>query len=224
MQRYSLSLLIFLVANLAWAWERVDELEGMTLFRAEVPGSPVVAYRGSTALPWAVERIVSAICDTELKSHWMSRIRFVEVGKFDATGSRIEYLHLGLPWPLTDREFVVRSSVKREGGGFVVSYTSMEDARYPARSDRVRAQVYLSEFHVSPVPDQPQAAVDAIVHVDPGGSIPKWLINLYQRKLPRESLAGLKIQLARPEVRELRLLWLEPQAQVSITPASSKAP
>ena len=44
------------------------------------------------------------------------------------------------------------------------------------------------------------------IHADPMGSIPKWIVNLFQKSWPRNTLIGMQQQLQKPDIPEMQLV------------------
>ncbi len=40
------------------------------------------------------------------------------------------------------------------------------------------------------------------IHADPKGSVPKWLVNLFQKGWPRNTIEGIRKQAAKADVKE----------------------
>jgi hypothetical protein len=79
-------------------------------------------------------------------------------------------------------------------------FRSVEDPERPERPDRVRAVIYDAVFTLKPVDGGKRTAIEAESHADPKGAIPKWIVNLYQKRLPRESLERLMTQVSQPGI------------------------
>lgn len=185
-------------------WEEYDRYQGITMYRREIPGSSVLAYKGSGDLAGSMAKLVTVILDTPRKREWMSRIREARVLRDISAEEKLEYVHVSVPWPLQDRDFVytARLELDRVNKKATIHYKSIEDPGMPSQSGKVRAQVYFGTFTLSRAADGVRTHVEAETHADPKGLIPKFLVNIYQKKMPRQSLEGLLAQVYKPDIVE----------------------
>src|SRR5690349_8969755 len=52
-------------------WEKIREQDGITVFRREVPGSPVLAFKGEGVVPAPIEKVATIIFDTTRAPEWV---------------------------------------------------------------------------------------------------------------------------------------------------------
>src|SRR4051794_15025120 len=52
-------------------WEPVQEADGIAVFRRDVPGSPLVAFKGETTIEAPVEKVLWVLVDNEHKTEWV---------------------------------------------------------------------------------------------------------------------------------------------------------
>lgn len=203
-------------------WEEFDRYNGIVMFRKEIAGSDLLAYKGNGTVNAPIGKLVSAILDTPRKRQWMSRIRVARVLKRESMTSALEYIHLGLPWPLQDRDFLYHVTtevdpVKKE---VMIRYKSIDDPVMPKQDDKVRAHVHFGNFLLRMSEDGKKTWIEAETHADPKGALPKWAVNLYQKRLPRQSLEGLMKQVKKQSVIESPLVrgWTKPAAKTPAKP------
>ena len=183
-------------------WSKYDDYDGITMYRKEVPGNPILAYRGEGVLQAPIEKLLPVLLDTARKPQWMSRVRSAEVLREVSPFEKVEFVHVKTPWILKDREFIykVKVSLDQLTRFATIHYESVQDPIRPESGDRVRAHIFSGDFNLKPTLDGKGTHVEAEVHADPRGSIPKWIVNIYQKRLPRESLEGLLTQVSKPEI------------------------
>lgn len=185
-------------------WEKFDEYGGITMFRKEIEGSSILAYRGTGVLDASIGKLVTVILDTPRKPQWMSRVKVAEVLRAISPNERIEYVAVKTPWPLKNRDFVyrVKSEAKPETREIIIRYESVEDPLRPENPDHVRAHIQETAFVLMPAEDGKKTLIKADAHADPRGSIPKWIVNIFQKRMPRESIEGMMRQVTKPGIEE----------------------
>jgi cysteine synthase len=79
---------------------------------------------------------------------------------------------------------------------------SVQDATRPVRDDRIRAELYDATFVATPVDGGAKTAMVAESHADPRGSIPKWIVNIYQKDMPSKTLRRMLDRISKVAVAE----------------------
>lgn len=199
-------------------WEQIDDAEGVTVFRKEVEGSPVVAFRGETELDAAPEQVLWVLATNERRTEWVdlcAESRVLErLGPYD----QVIYQRFALPWYLSDRDYVYRATaVRTPEGGVELRLSSCEHPQAPETCG-VRARLIESRYLLTPLPGgKTRIAVE--IHTDPMGMVPKWLVNVVQAEWPLKTLSGIKQQLTRSDVGTCAL---PPPAPAQGTPAHAQ--
>src|SRR4051812_35804941 len=93
-------------------WEEVSRSDDITLYRKEVPDSPVLAYKAKAKLDAPLAKVISVVRDTPRLSEWSYRVKDAAILEQVSPTERIEYLHAGAPWPVKDRDAVYRSRIE----------------------------------------------------------------------------------------------------------------
>lgn len=177
-----------------YKWSLAKEVDGIKIFEANVKGADVVAFRGETTLNFPIERVVSSLADMERKKEWMHDLKEVRTLEILNPRVRIEYYHSGTPWPLSDRDFIYKAEFKYfpKAETFVLNLKNAEHKSMPTRKGVVRGKIIESNYFISKT-DKPGVTKMAVeILVDPMGSVPKWLVNIFQKDWPRNTLTSLK--------------------------------
>lgn len=189
----SISLLAPAVASAGEGeWEFLRNDDGVDVFRKEVPGSDVVAFRGVMTADLPIGKILAVFKDPGQRKHWVDR--YAEHTTFER-GSDTEtyWIHFSLPWPISDRDYILRADGQRNDGkrAYTVKIKSVEHAKKGEDDCCVRAQVYGTYYEFTALPGSDKTKVVVEVHTDPKGALPNWLVNLIQKSWPGKTLHGL---------------------------------
>ena len=112
-----------------------------------------------------------------------------------------------MPWQLKNRDFIFRAQTFRDGQGRVhLTVKSVEHSLAPPTVG-VRGEVLLGDYIITPL-GKTKCRLEVEIISDPKGVIPKWIVNLYQKKWPMETLDAIKGQLEKPYAKEVPLLEL----------------
>jgi hypothetical protein len=185
-------------------WEQMGNDDGIVTWRKEIQGSDVVAFRGRAVINASLAKIASVLSDSSRKVEWVARaIEARDLRKISQL-ERVEYNRTSPPWPIMDRDFVFHSKVvlDKEKRQMVLDLKSVEDPLAPETS-AVRGTIENSHYILTCVdPECTQTDVTVEIHADPKGSLPKWVVNLFQKSWPRKTLEGIRRQVAKPNVAE----------------------
>ncbi|HEX5171964.1 MAG TPA: START domain-containing protein, partial [Cyclobacteriaceae bacterium] len=98
---------------------------------------------------------------------------------------------LDAPWPVTNREMIVKVSIVDKTGGLTVT-TSSIGYTYPMSDDLVRVPFSQAIWEIAPV--DKGLSVRYFLRINPGGSIPTWLVNMAMAEGPYETFRNLRKQ------------------------------
>jgi len=99
------------------------------------------------------------------------------------------------PWPVTNREMIAHLSVNENGvpGELRVDVTS-SDYDYPSEEGLVRVPFSEARWEVTTTSEN-NLSIQYFLRIDPGGSIPTWLVNMAMAEGPYTSFKNLRKQL-----------------------------
>src|ERR1700728_4439767 len=96
MAKFSL-LALCLFPFLAWceapdvSWEKLDESDGISVFRKEVEGSPIVAFRGEGIIDAPLSRVADVLTDVTHEKEWVDHLERAYIVRQISPDERIEY-------------------------------------------------------------------------------------------------------------------------------------
>jgi hypothetical protein len=181
-------------ANINTNWEKIKERNGVTVFKGEVVNSPIVAFRGSTTIDANIVKVVSVLRDDAKKPEWISDLAETEVILQKNILQKLEYNRTKAPWPLQDRDFIYNADVKinKEKGEVEVSISSATHADYPVRAGVVRGELTASRYFMRSVDGGKKTYIEVEILADPKGSVPKWVVNIFQSMWPSNTLSNIR--------------------------------
>ena len=132
-------------------WSKYDDYDGISMYRKEVPGNPVLAYRGEGVLQAPIEKLLTVLLDTAKKPQWMSRVRGAEVLREISPFEKIEFVHVKTPWILKDREFIYRVKVTLDQRTWfaTIHYESVDDPLRPESTMPRRHSGFMRPAHAA---------------------------------------------------------------------------
>jgi hypothetical protein len=200
-----LTLCVFAIPHEASAdaWTKVDDSDGIAIYRREVAGSDVIAFRGEGVVAAPLVRVASVALDRSRATEWTDRLAEARVVRRLSETEFVEYDHIKMPVLVKDRDFVTRNKVEYDPArqALTIRTRSTTDPAAPP-TDHIRGEVISSTFVFTPTADGKGTRVTGDIHCDPRGSIPSWLVNVAQKDWPHTTFKSLRAQVAKPNLAE----------------------
>jgi hypothetical protein len=208
----------------AWAgqayegWDLVnsDAREDIVVY-ARKAESGLVEFRGVTRARSPLAAFVALFEDVDNMPNWVDRTERVEVLERVSETEVIARTVNSAPWPLKQREVVVRSRIEQDPQTLAVTISGQGEPGYlPEDEQYVRVPTMVSLWRFTP---QPDGEVEVVFqgYADPGGSVPTAVYNWLARNMlwstPYRTLKGLKEWIGRPEYRESRISFITEPAR-----------
>jgi START domain len=182
-------------------WKLVGNQHGVEIYRRDVPGSDVVAFKGQGTIEAPLWKVASILLDTRRAPEWAESLKESRVVKRLGPNTYIEYNHLGMPFILRDRDFVseVLIDVNAEARTFGLVYKPTEEPSV-AVTRYVRGVIRSGVFQVRSVEQGRRSTLMAEIQCDPKGAIPTWVANFFQRSWPLTTFERLRKQAAKADL------------------------
>ena len=127
----------------------IDSSRGITVSRRDEPGVSIPAFRGQGGLRGNVLEMLSLMNDVEAVPRWACGVN--EARSLGRANERTDYIYLysDVPWPVRDRDMVVRRDifVEEQGAQFRIEL-HCEPNRAPEHDGVVRVRNCNSTFHL----------------------------------------------------------------------------
>jgi hypothetical protein len=184
-------------------WQRLGTRDGITTYRREVPGSPVVAIMGDGIVDAPLLRVASVVLDTARLREWTDSLASAQRIRKISETEFVEYDQIRTPFILRDRDFVVHTRLEFEPTEkrVVLRMHSVVDPLAPVTS-RVRGELMQSSYVLTGLDHGRRTHMIADVHADPRGSVPKWIVNHYQQGWAHDTITRLRDQVRKPDVTD----------------------
>jgi len=188
-------------------WEEIYNEDGIRGWRKEVPGSPMIAFRGEAIVDAHVSKVAQVLADSSRKTEWIHRCVKAQTLEEVSDLERFEYNHTAMPAILTDRDFVFHAKVEldRPKQQVRIFFQSADHPNAP-KTNNVRGRLIESRYILTSMGDGSKTKALVEIHADPMGSVPKWLVNIFQKAWPKNTLTGIRKQVAKSDVQELSRL------------------
>lgn len=175
------------------AWVSIERHPEFEVFERKVPGSDVIAFRGIGFMNHPVRQVATLILDRSNRSEWVPELGRVEL----LSGTPFEFLeysHIKTPFVIKDRDFVtqIRIRLLEDTRSILITNQAAGPEVTAPVSKYVRGEIREARFLIEPGATEGTTKLTAEMHVDPKGTVPKWIVNLFQRDWPKSTFQRLK--------------------------------
>lgn len=189
-------------------WQFRKEKDSIRVYSRDTPGSNIKELKITTLVETSLAGALTVINDIDAFPEWIYQCK---EGKVLQVISRLEFIYYNLsnfPWPLSDREFVMRSVTRQDPATLEVLCESSALPDYiPENKRYVRIESTVSSWRLRPLPG---GWVEVIYQLrsDPGGYLPAWIVNLALDVGPVDSLKKFREMVQRDVYRRMRLPYI----------------
>ncbi len=191
----------FLAPDIAWAatpeaWSLDKRENGIDIYTRPVEGSGIKEFKGVADVDAEVDTILALLRDPDRFKTWFPDTPESKLLGRDGDIS-YQYSVMGTPWPMDDRDNVLRSVAKRDETTGIVDITlSAAPDYHPVQNGRIRVQKARGTWRLEPIAPG-KTHVTFTMHLEPGGGIPQWMINARIVATPFRALTNLRETLSR---------------------------
>lgn len=198
----ALGVLVLLVTqsnflNAQQDWELKKDENGIKVYTKDIPGSDFKEIKTTTNFNSSLSGIVGLLTDISSHKLWIYRCKESKLIKTVSSSELYYYMETEVPWPASNRDGVIRFKFTQDSISKVVTVASKNiNGLMPEIDGVIRVPKFIASWTLTPKKD---GTVDAVyqLNVDPAGSVPAWIINMFAVDGPYESLTNMKKLLAK---------------------------
>ncbi len=177
-------------------WHHEFTEDGIAVSMMTEEGRSLPAFRGTATVDAGLFEVLAMLDDAKRATEWMANCMENRVLKQINEFDRLIYNRTDAPWPVSDRDVVISAVVtadpdKRE---VMIKFTSVTN-QGPGPVDGVVRMPRLRGYYKLQALDEKHTKVTYQIDADSGGSLPDWLITRATRRLPVDTIAGMRTQL-----------------------------
>ena len=173
-------------------WQLEKDEENIKVYLRNTHGSPVKSFMGKMKVKASISSIVSILDDTASYPRWLFNCRSAKSISRKSDNESTYYIVTNMPWPVADRDAIITSKRTQNPSNTVVEIKmATKPSLIPKAKGKVRIESLQGRWLLTPINNQ---EVDIVyqMSIDPGGNIPKWVVNAMTVDLPFHTLKNLK--------------------------------
>ncbi len=190
-------------------WKLSTEKEGIKIYTSMVPDSKIKAIKVECNLNATPSQVVALVMDVNTAPDWVYHVKSAKLVKQVSASELYYYSEVSLPWPAANRDFVAHLTVSQDPDTKVVTIDGPAVPGFvPIKKGIVRIDNSIGKWIITPLgPDQ--VNVEYSIHVDPGGALPSWLVNMFATEAPLKIFESLRMQLQKSAYKNIAFAFVE---------------
>lgn len=200
--------MVLLVKGQDEGWSLKKDEYGIKVFTRKTAQFRFVEIKVECQLEGRLSQLVAVLLDANNHYRWVYKtIKSSLLKPADSSGIYF-YNEIESPWPLSNRDLVVHMTVHQDAATRVLTVEGGNVDNYlPISNNKVRVKYSRVLWKVTPV-SKTGFKVDYRIQIDPGGSVPAWLVNMSISKGPFESFLKLKEEIRLPVYANARFAFV----------------
>jgi ribosome-associated toxin RatA of RatAB toxin-antitoxin module len=197
-----LMLQIFVSAGYAQEnWKLSVDKGDIKIYTRPMLNSKINAIKVEFSIPVSSGQLVSLIMDVEHSDQWLYHCKSSRVIKAVSQNELYSYTEVSVPWPVKNRDFVSHLVLQQNPKTKVITIDGPAVNRMvPEKNDIIRIKHSSSKWTILPITAK-SIKVTYELEVDPEGSIPAWLVNLFAIQGPLQTFQKIKMLIDKPQYK-----------------------
>jgi hypothetical protein len=171
-------------------WELRKDQDGIAVYTRKAAKGSIKELRVVCELEATKAQLINTLENIADYSSWVYSNKKSTILKMISPQNIIYYTQSHLPWPIKDRDLIIELNITPTPDVLNIQAKSLPDY-LPKENDYIRVPYSLALWKVTQAPDN-KLKVDYTFSLDPGGSIPSWIVNATLTIGPFNSFVKLK--------------------------------
>ena len=173
-------------------WKLKIDKDSIQVYTATSPNSPINDIRVICTTYTSISRLAAVIANVGAYPSWVYGTKTSYLVKQVSSSELYYYAEINFPWPAANRDFVSHVKIQQDTKTKTVSIIAENvPGMVEAKKGVVRILNSVGKWTLTPLGNN-QVAVNYFLSVDPGGTLPPWIINAFSVKGPFETFRQLK--------------------------------
>ena len=173
-------------------WTILKVKNGIKISSRHSPSSPFDDIRVELDVTGNIDQLERILVDVNKYKEWSYATKISRLVKSLGPGKFIYYTEIEVPWPATNRFFYADFELKKnltERSMYVIAENIPNYE--PGPKDLVQVPLTRGTWNITTITNK-SIHIDYSLEMNPGGSLPVWVLNLFSTKGPMESFENIK--------------------------------
>jgi len=186
-------------------WELKKNKDEVLIYTREASFSSIREIKCITNFNATLSNLVAFIYDIPAHSQYIYRCKSAKIIKVVNDRELYYYHETETPWPVQNRYGVIFYKIKQNSVTKVVVIESHEVLGFAPKQDgKVEVEKLTASWTFTP---KPNGTVEGVyyLNLNPGGSVPSWLINLFATEGPYQTILKMKTLLPQNKYKNAKI-------------------
>ena|ERR1700688_310838 len=175
-----------------YKWALKKDKEGIKVSSRHSDRSKFNDIKVEMDLPGNIYQLANILLDVNKYSQWSYSVSKSELVKKINPLKLVYHLEVNAPWPVTDRDLYAMIEVNIDSAARSIKIIAAGDSGYrPVNKDFIRIPYSKGIWEIHTVSNK-IVRIIYILQIDPGGSVPAWIMNMFGTKAPFITFQNLK--------------------------------
>jgi hypothetical protein len=190
-------------------WQLRRDNKGVKVYSRKSAVSSIDELKVELTVRGSLSAVTAVLMDAANYPNWVYGCSKSKIIKHVSATEQYQYQLMSAPFPFSDRDVINRFTVRQNAFTGTVYTASIATPDYlPETKGAVRLPYFEGRYELRPL-NSDLVAITYTLSVDPGGSLPDWLVNLTFVTGPYESLSKLQGQIDRPQYKDQHLPFIQ---------------
>jgi len=204
-----MAILAFFSAQAQNDWRLKKEQSGIKIYMRTNVRSSFNEIKVEMTIQAKLSSLVALLLDVPNHAKWVYNVKSSYILKRIAENELYFYELIDSPFPASDRDLVVHLKITQDSQTKAMNISAINIPNYiPQNKNVVRVPVSNESWKVTPVNNN-TLKIEYYLEIDPGGSVPAWLINNFAEKGPYESFKHLQAQVDIPKYKNASISFIK---------------
>lgn len=191
MAKFLLVLSFFLIQYQTGNWNFKMDKNGVKVYTKLDDGSSIKYFKGITQVNASASEVVAMIRNYERYPEWVDAVSSARVIKRESDTTYYIHLKVKLPFPVSDRDIVQRIEINQLSDTTYYIGIHTVAGYIPEEQGFIRMTLSDGHWNITQIKDH-ETEVELVSINDPGGSIPKWIVNMMVTDSPYKALRNMR--------------------------------
>src|SRR5665213_1889962 len=177
-------------------WVLRKDKEGIKISTRQSDRSKFNDIKVEMDLPGTIFQLAAILTDVDNYAQWVySTSKSILIKKI-TPNKLVYYSEFNAPWPAMNRDLYAVMEITTDSIYHLLKVISVGEQNYqPPKIDLVRIPYSKGLWNITTVSGNLIHLI-YVVELDPGGSVPAWIVNIFSTKAPLETFKNLKNKMA----------------------------
>jgi hypothetical protein len=171
------------------SWTTRKERDGIKVEVTAEPGSVFPRYRATMLVDGPMETYLQILDDVDNYTGWLHATVDAKVVELKPDREKVIYCVSRNPWPVQNRDYYALIRSRNIGDDVHIQWHAVEG---PTASALVRVEKMETFITLQPKPCGTQVHLTLEAHIEPGGSIPGWVVDWFIGEVPFNTLKNMR--------------------------------